>query len=127
MKHIIQMIILSGFLAANVALAGEPDTPNASSANNANASATSKTDVPDAANPRDNVADEKDATEESKEKSAENENATFVDKDGDGINDGKEHRFRKKSMKSQRKDNRRLLRRGKNAGKAKAGRNIHNR
>ncbi|MBN2670370.1 MAG: hypothetical protein JXX29_01780 [Deltaproteobacteria bacterium] len=36
--------------------------------------------------------------------------ATFVDKNGDGINDGKEYRFRKREKAGDRKDRKRLLR-----------------
>jgi hypothetical protein len=125
MKQIILTVIMGSFLAATSAVAQESSAPEADHLKNADHQAAAGTVSPNAESPGGNVADDTGTPDGKKEKSADN--ATFVDRDGDGINDGKEHRFRKKSLKQQRNDRRRMMRKGKGAGKSRAGRNIHNR
>ena len=125
MKQIILTVILGSVLAAASAVAGESGTPEVSPQKNPDHQAAAGTESPNAETTGGNVADDTEAPDGKKEKSAEN--ATFVDRDGDGINDGKEHRFRKKTLRQQRNDRRRMMRKGKGAGKSRAGRNIHNR
>lgn len=48
--------------------------------------------------------------QESKKKN--DESAAFVDRDGDGINDGKEHRFRSKKKRANKRTRRYLMKKG---------------
>jgi hypothetical protein len=125
MKQILLTVIMGSFLAVTSAVAQESKAPEADHQKNPDQQAAASTTSPNAESPSGNVADDTGTPDAKKEKSAEN--ATFVDRDGDGINDGKEHRFRKKTLKQQRNDRRRMMRKGKGAGKSRAGRNIHNR
>ena len=66
--------------------------------------------------------EKKEAKKETENKKNESDTAKFEDRDGDGINDGKEHRFRKKSKRQHRKERKRMLRRKKKSGNSR-GRN----
>lgn len=122
MKTIIRAGMLSFLLSTAPAWAAESDATPSVSADTARPPVTATDSVHTDGAPSSPAA----VTQKTEDKKESAENAEFVDKDGDGINDGKEHRFRRKSDLQHHQENRRMMRKKKQTGKARSGNSIRN-